>query len=279
MTTDDPRREPSAQLALDGKIALVVGASRGIGAAIARTLATAGATVIVAARDPESLRHVADSIKERNGSAATVVADVTDEASVAAAVAACVDQFGRLDIAVNNAAAHGSRPVRLAELPVDQLDRTLAVSLRGVFLGMRHQIPAMLATGGGSIVNIASTAGLQAVGGLADYVAAKHGVVGLTACAALDYASDNIRVNAVAPGPILTDALAAAGAEAQGHVARSVPLGRVGRPDDVAAAVCWLCGPGAAFVTGTTVCVDGGRLAGAEPFTQARPPTGQESRP
>ena len=144
---------------------------------------------------------------------------------------------------------------------MEAFDAALAVSLRGVFL-----IPAMLETGGGAIVNTSSTAGLQGVAGLSPYVTAKHGLEGMTKVAALDYAARGIRVNAVAPGPILTDGLARAGAAAREAAAAAMPLRRVGRPDEVAAAILWLCSDQAAFITGSTVVIDGGKLAGTPPF-------------
>jgi NAD(P)-dependent dehydrogenase (short-subunit alcohol dehydrogenase family) len=131
---------------------------------------------------------------------------------------------------------------------------------------MKHEIPAMLDAGGGAIVNMSSTAGLEAVGGLAAYAAAKHGLEGLTKVAALDYADRGVRVNAVAPGPILTDNLIRAGAAAQQAAANAMPIRRVGQPDEVADAVVWLCSGEAGFITGTTLVIDGGKLAGTPPF-------------
>jgi NAD(P)-dependent dehydrogenase (short-subunit alcohol dehydrogenase family) len=174
--------------------------------------------------------------------------------------------FGRLDFACNNAAGGGHPPTPLTEVPLAAFDSALAVTLRGVFLSMRAEIPAIVSSGGGAIVNMSSTAGLQAVGGLASYVAAKHGVEGLTRVAALDYAAAGVRVNALAPGPILTGNLERAGADAQRAAARAMPLGRVGRPEEVADAVVWLCSDAAGFLTGTTVVIDGGKLAGTPPF-------------
>lgn len=138
---------------------------------------------------------------------------------------------------------------------------------------MRYEIPAMLEAGGGVIVNMSSTAGLEGVGGLAGYVSAKHGVIGLTKTAALDYADRNLRVNALAPGPILTDNLERAGEDAQRLAALAMPMRRIGRPEEVAAAVVWLCSDQAAFITGATLPIDGGKLAGAAPFriTQRQP--------
>lgn len=188
-------------------------------------------------------------------------------------VATTVDMFGRLDVAVNSAAAHGQRPTPLADTSVEDFDDTMSVSLRGVFLSMRHEIPAIIAAGGGAIVNVASTAGLTAVGGLAAYVAAKHGLIGLTKTAALDYAADGVRVNALAPGPTHSEQLDRAGPAARERVAASVPSGRLGQPQEVAAAAVWLCSDQASFITGATLVADGGLLAGSRPFTG---PTQQE---
>ena len=199
--------------------------------------------------------------------AIAVPTDVSDPTSIEVLVDAALRTFGRLDIACNNAAGGGQPPTRLAELPVAAYDDAIAITLRGVFLSMKYEIPAMLAGGGGAIVNLASTAGLEGVGGLAGYVSAKHGVVGLTKTAALDYADVNVRVNALAPGPILTDNLARAGTEAQHQAARAMPMQRIGQPREVADAVVWLCSDQSAFITGVTLAIDGGKLAGTVPFS------------
>jgi NAD(P)-dependent dehydrogenase (short-subunit alcohol dehydrogenase family) len=197
---------------------------------------------------------------------------VTDAGAVASMVERVLSEAGRLDVACNNAAGAGHPPVPLADVPVEAFDSGLAVSLRGVFLAMKHEIPAMLDSGGGAIVNVSSTAGLQGVGGLAAYVTAKHGLEGLTKVAALDYAARGVRVNAVAPGPILTDNLVRAGTGAQQAAAAAMPLQRVGQPHEVAAAVAWLCSEEAAFITGATLVIDGGKMAGTPPFqVQLRP--------
>lgn len=270
---DDSRETQShgAVPALDGRVALVIGASRGIGAAVARSLGAAGAHVVAASRDIDALRILTDQIGAAGGDATPVSVDVTDDASVARLVSGVLDQLGRLDAAVNNAAMSDHHMNALADFSLDAFDDELATSLRGVFVSMRHEIPAMMAGGGGSIVNMASTAGLDAVAGLTGYVAAKFGVVGLTRTAALDYAAAGIRVNALAPGPILTDGLESAGEQAIAAAGRGVPMHRVGSVDEVAAAAVWLCSDASSFVTGTIIPIDGGKLAGAAPFQ--RPPT------
>jgi NAD(P)-dependent dehydrogenase (short-subunit alcohol dehydrogenase family) len=258
---------------LEGRVAIITGASRGIGAATSRAFAAAGAAVALAARDEAALASLADQLLSGGGRAIAVPTDVADPASVERLVDRTVGAFGRLDLAFNNAAGGGQRPTPLADLPVDAYDSAITITLRGVFLSMRYEIPAMLEAGGGAIVNMASTAGLEGVGGLAGYVSAKHGVIGLTKTAALDYADRNLRVNALAPGPILTDNLERAGEDAQRLAALAMPMRRIGRPEEVAAAVVWLCSDQAAFITGATLPIDGGKLAGAAPFrsTQRQP--------
>ena len=224
--------------------------------------------VVVAARSEPALRTVAEGIVADGGQALAVPTDVGDPASVRRLIEQTLGAFGRLDAAVNNAASGGHLPTPLAEVAVDDYDSALAVSLRGVFLAMKYEIPAMLGSGGGSIVNMASTGGLEAVAGLAGYISAKFGVVGLTRTAALDYAAGGIRVNALAPGPILTETLERAGEHAMARAADAVPVRRVGRPEEVAAAAVWLCSPASSFVTGATLPVDGGLLAGMAPFSR-----------
>ena len=249
---------------MTGKVALVTGASRGIGAAVARAFRSAGARVVISARDAEALHRLADELGD--GQALALPTDVSDAKAVAEMVERVVSEFGRLDFACNNAAGGGHPPTPLADIAIEAFDSMQAISLRGVFLSMRAEIPAIVRSGGGAIVNMSSTAGLQGVGGLSSYVAAKHGVEGLTKVAALDYAEVGVRVNALAPGPILTDNLKRAGTAAQQAAAAAMPLRRVGQPEEVAAAVLWLCSDQSGFITGTTLTIDGGKLAGTPPF-------------
>jgi NAD(P)-dependent dehydrogenase (short-subunit alcohol dehydrogenase family) len=258
-------------ISLDGRVAIVTGASRGIGAATARALAGAGASVALAARDMDALERLADEITAAGGRALAVRTDVAEPASVEALVARTVAEFGRLDIAFNNAAGGGHPPTPLTDVAVEDFDSALAINLRGTFLSMKYEIPAMLDGGGGAIVNMSSTAGLEAVGGLAAYVSGKHGIVGLTKVAALEYAARGIRVNVVAPGPILTEHLARAGEAAQQGAAQAVPMRRVGQPDEVASTVAWLSSDAASFITGAVIPIDGGKMAGMAPFARKAP--------
>ena len=250
---------------LVGKVALVAGASRGIGAVTARAFADAGAAVVLAARDKQALENVAADIRERGGQALAVPADVGDDASVRDLVGQTVSAYGRLDAAFNNASA-GPLPAPLADIDPEEFDLGIRANIRGTFLGMKYEIQAMLAAGnGGAIVNMASVAGVTGVANLAAYVAGKAGIIGLTKVAALDYADRGIRVNVLAPGTILTYHLEAAGEGAQRAAAQATPMRRIGQPWEVAAAVVWLCSPQSAFVTGTTLPLDGGQTAGFKP--------------
>jgi NAD(P)-dependent dehydrogenase (short-subunit alcohol dehydrogenase family) len=263
---------------LEGRAGIITGASRGIGAATARAFVAAGVAVALAARDGAALAALAEELSSDGGRAIAVPTDVADRASVERLVDQTVDAFGRLDLAFNNAAGGGQAPTPLAELPVDAYDSAVAITLRGVFLSMKYEIPPMLETGGGAIVNMSSTAGLEGVGGLAGYVSSKHGVIGLTKVAALDYAERGVRVNALAPGPILTDRLAEAGEEMQKRAGMAMPMRRIGQVQEIAAAVVWLCSDQASYITGVTLPIDGGKLAGMAPFGQGQGP-GAEPAP
>jgi NAD(P)-dependent dehydrogenase (short-subunit alcohol dehydrogenase family) len=258
-----------------GKVALIVGASRGIGAVTARVFAQSGAAVVLAARDTQALESIAESIRVAGGEALAVPTDVVDAEAVERLVRKTVKIFGRLDTAFNNA-TDGPLPTPLADIEPADFDRAIHTNIRGTFLGMKYQIPAMLRSGGGAIVNMASGAGLRGVSNLAAYVAGKAGIIGLTKVAALDYAAQRIRVNTLAPGPILTHRLEAAGAQAQHLAPMSTPMLRVGRAEEVAATVLWLCSDQASFITGATVPIDGGQYAGLNPPRIERP--GQPQR-
>src|ERR1700722_10291392 len=255
---------------MHGKVALVAGASRGIGAATAEAFAAAGAAVVLAARDLPALQAVAARIEAAGGRALAVRADVSDAGSLRGLVDQALAAYGRLDAAFNNATA-GPMPAPLAEIDPDEFDRCIATNIRGTFLGMRFQVPAMLRTGGGSIVNMASVAGVQGTANLAAYVAGKAGIIGLTKVAALDYADAGIRVTVVAPGPILTHHLEAAGPEAQRLAGLSTPMRRTGSPAEGAAAGRWVCSPAVSFLTGAVTPVDAGQSAGNKPPQMYRP--------
>ena len=261
--TADKEQHTSANLRgnglLNGKVAIITGASRGIGAASARIFAASGAKVVLAARDAGAIATVAKDILSKGGQAVAVPTDVGDPVSVERLVQQTIDAYGRLDAAFNNA-GDGHMPTALADIKVEDFERAIRVNLTGVFLSMKYEIPAMLRNGGGAIVNMSSTAGLTGVKGIAGYVAGKHGIIGLTKTAALDYAQLNIRVNAIAPGPILTDRLKQL--KNRDQVALAVPIQRIGEPGEVAYTVVWLCSDQASFITGATIPIDGGRMAG-----------------
>jgi NAD(P)-dependent dehydrogenase (short-subunit alcohol dehydrogenase family) len=258
---------------MQGRVALVAGASKGIGAATAEAFANAGAAVVLGARNAEALQGVVGRIEARGGQAIGVRTDVADVDSMRNLVDQALGTYGRLDAAFNNA-TDGPMPAPLADIDPDEFDRGIATNIRGTFLGMKFEIRAMLPTGGGAIVNMASVAGLNGTANLAAYVAGKAGIIGLTKVAALDYADAGIRVNVVAPGPILTYHLEAAGPEAQRLAGLATPMRRVGTTSEVAQVVLWLCSEQAAFVTGAVVPIDGGQSAGNKPpqmYRQGQP--------
>ena len=246
-----------------GKVVLVTGGSAGIGRAAAEALAAEGATVVVADVDEARGEEVARGITDKGGTAAFHRVDVADDASVAELLAWTADRFGGLDAAFNNAGIEGE-PAVTGECTPENWQRTLAVDLTGVWSCMRHELPLMLERGGGSIVNCASVAGLVGFATIPAYTAAKHGVVGLTKTAALEYAEQGIRVNAVCPGVIDTEMVerfTGGSAEAEHAMIATEPVGRLGRPDEIADAVVWLCSDRSSFVTGQAIAVDGGFVA------------------
>jgi NAD(P)-dependent dehydrogenase (short-subunit alcohol dehydrogenase family) len=264
METTPASADPVADVGrlLETKVAIITGASRGIGATAARAFAAAGATVVLAARSQDDLEAVAARIRGVGGEALAIPTDVGDPAAAERLVQQTVEAFGRLDAAFNNA-GDGHLPTPLADLALADFDTALRVNARGIFLMMKHQIPAMLAAGGGAIVNMSSTAGLSGAPGMGGYTAAKHAIVGLTQTAALDYGAQGIRVNAIAPGPIFTHNLARADDAARARIGGHLPLHRLGQPEEVAATAAWLCSDQASFITGATIPIDGGKLAGS----------------
>ena len=250
-------------MGFEGKVALVTGAASGIGRASALAFARERARVVVADVDAKGGEETAGRINEGGGEAVFVQADVSNAASVAAMVDAAVAAYGRLDCAHNNAGILGELGVLLHEYREEDWDRIMAVNLKGVWLCMKYEIPQMLSQGGGALVNTASVAGLVGSRFAAAYGASKHGVVGLTRTAALQYAQHGIRVNAVCPGLTRTTMAERifSAPEIMAHRTASQPVGRVGTPEEVAESVVWLCSDAASFVTGHAMAVDGGYVA------------------
>ncbi|WGL53349.1 SDR family NAD(P)-dependent oxidoreductase [Nocardioides sp. BP30] len=246
-------------MSFHGAGVVVTGAGSGLGRAIALRLAADGARVVVSDIGAEGGASTVEQIAAAGGQARFVQADVSDVDSVEQLIGASVDYLGGLDLAVNNAGI-GHHPGDLHEMSVEEWDAVISVDLRGTFLCMRSELAHMVQAGHGKIVNMASNAGTKNAPGMAAYTSAKHGVVGLTKNAALQYARRNIQINAVGPGTILTEGLAAFGAEQQAEWADLIPVGRMGRPDEIAAAVAYLLSSEADFITGHTLLVDGGLM-------------------
>lgn len=248
---------------MQGKVALVTGAGDGIGRACALALAGAGACVAVSDVDAKGGRQTVEMIERGGGEAIFVEADVSGGAAVHALVETVVRRFGGIDCAVNNAGIEGHM-APTAECTEENWDRTTAVNLKGVWLCMREEIPQMLKRGGGSIVNMASVAGLVGFENLPAYCASKGGVVQLTKTAALEYATRGIRVNAICPGVIRTamvERILGGDSEQEKAFTQLEPVGRMGKAEEIAEAALWLCSDASSFVTGDAIAVDGGFIA------------------
>ena len=250
----------TSTLSFDGKVALVTGAAAGIGLATATAFAEAGAAVTLADINGDALHDAADKLEAAGHRVIGVACDVTDEPSVAALVADTMTAFGRLDAAFNNAGIQA--PVAdTADATGDDFDQVIAINLRGVWNCLKHELRHMRQVGSGAIVNCSSQSGLVGMAGLGAYTASKHGVLGLTKCAALEYAARGIRINTICPGPTDTPMVAAALADHPDHMTdlvNGIPARRLGHPEEIASAVLWLCSPGAGFVIGQHLTADGG---------------------
>jgi NAD(P)-dependent dehydrogenase (short-subunit alcohol dehydrogenase family) len=249
---------------LNGKVALVTGAASGIGRATALTFAREGAKLVVADMNEDGGQQTVHMITENGGESTFVQVDVSNATEVEAMISKAVETYGRLDCAHNNAGiASGGQRAFTADYPEEKWHQVIAINLTGVWLCMKYEIPQMLQQGGGAIVNTASIAGLIGLPYASAYVASKHGVVGLTKTAALEYAKQGIRVNCVCPGYIETPMTEPGrnDPERMAHMLASEPIGRLGKPEEIAETVVWLCSDAASFITGHTMAVDGGYVA------------------
>lgn len=250
---------------LDGKSALITGGGGGIGRATALIFAREGARIAVADASEEAASQTVALVNAAGGQAISLGGDVTDSAQVQAMIASVVSAFGRIDCAFNNAGIAGyqvgASGKKTHEWSDDAFDRMIAVNLKGVWLCMKHQIPQMIAQGGGKIVNTGSIAGLIGLPTSSAYVASKHGVLGLTKTAALEYAADNIRVNAVCPGYIETKMTEDTMRRKGEQLMNQVPFGRMGKPEEIGEMVLWLCSDRSSYVSGACYNVDGGYMA------------------
>ena len=244
----------------ENKVALVTGAASGMGLATAQAFAGAGATVVLADFREDVVKAEAKKLVSAGHKAIGIRCDVSDDAQVAAMVDRVVAEFGKIDAAFNNAGVM-ARIAPTAESSREEWDRVIGINLRGVWICMKEELRQMVRQGSGTIVNNASVGALTGNPGIGSYIASKHGVVGLTRTAALEYVKQGIRVNAVNPGLIDTQIardVVSGDEQAYGEIAKSVPIGRAGRPEEIASAVLWLCSPGSSYVVGQAITVDGG---------------------
>lgn len=246
----------------DNKVVLVTGGTSGIGRATAVAFAGEGAQVIIAARRENLGNEVVQGIKEKDGKATFIKTDIRNPGEIDRLFQAILDRYGRLDCAFNNAGAGSAKMPPAAKIPEEEWDDILNTNLRGTWLCMKHEISQMLKQGGGIIVNTASVLGLTGEYGLASYCASKHGIIGLTKTAALEYATKNIRINAVCPGPIRTEMLEAPMVyfdKMKDMLLAKTPMKRIGEPEEIAGAVLWLCSDESSFMTGKELVVAGGQ--------------------
>jgi NAD(P)-dependent dehydrogenase (short-subunit alcohol dehydrogenase family) len=241
----------------EGKTAFITGAASGIGRATAVAFAAEGARVVVTDRVEAALQETAEYVKESGGEVLAIACDVSKPEEIEAAVAQAVNTFGRIDCAFNNAGVE-NKATPLHEIELEEWDRILSINLRGTFVCMKHEIAQMVRQGSGVVVNTSSGAGIRGVAGGASYAASKHAMIGMTKSAALDYAKQNIRVNCVLPGNIATPMMDRFTA---GDIQKAIdlePVGRLGKPEEIAEAVLWMCSDLGGFVTGASIVVDGG---------------------